>query len=122
MEDPPVQPKKNAEHEHTRACKAQSLAHKLALFIETNGQRDRLPKEIRDRVDATRRELLSHKREELEEDLRKLERDITTAMNSVGTIKKLGGSPNKDLLTSIERLRTEKERIQKITDAELLGK
>lgn len=120
MDDPPVQSKLNAEHEHTRACKAQSLVHKLALHIEKGG--DELPPAIQKRVEATRTELLAHKRQELSDDVSKLEQEINLAMSNVVTISNLGGSPNQDLLEKIEKLRKAKAQAIQISDQELLGK
>lgn len=118
-EDPKVSFKKNAEDEHRRACKAQSLVHKLALIIEKN--QVKLSPELQGRVKATRKELLVHKSQEHNEDTLNLEIKIKDMEHRAKEITRLGGEPTKAFLESLESFKKEMKTRHQISDEALLG-
>ncbi len=111
---------KTYANEHIKACKAQSLAHKLALLLEENSVP--VPHEIAKRVKELREDLLGHKRDEHNEDISKLTNQISKKENNIKQIRGLGGEPTKKLLNELEDLKREKSAILQVTDDELLGK
>lgn len=115
METPP---QKDPKHEHIKACKAQSLVHKLAFILEKNNIP--LSREIKNHVSQTRKELLAHKRQEHDEDVVELKNKLSKLERDIREIKKLGGEPKQSLLDQVE---TYKANIinGKMSDDELLG-
>lgn len=118
-EEPPGYAARNLKDEHTRACQAQSLAHKIAMFAEKQGLV--LPPDLSKRVKEVRKELLAHKKTEHQEDIDKLARAIDKTERNIKAIYGLGGEPKPAILKELEGLKASKVKLHQVSDAELLG-
>lgn len=108
------------KEEHTRACQAQSLVHKLALILEAKVP-ESIPKDIAKRIGEMRQDLLTHKRLEHKEDIDKAAAQIDKLERNVKAINGLGGVPKKSLLDDIENLKKKRVELLNVSDSDLLG-